>query len=36
MSKVTNRRNMYWYRGEAKVGDALVAEAVLGAYLPED
>jgi 3-hydroxyacyl-[acyl-carrier-protein] dehydratase len=36
MNKVTHRRNMWWYRGEAKVGDALVAEAVLGAYLPED
>jgi 3-hydroxyacyl-[acyl-carrier-protein] dehydratase len=36
MSKVAHRRNIWWYRGEAKVGDALVAEAVLGAYLPED
>ena len=36
MSKVSRRRNMWWYRGEAKVGDALVAEAVLGAYLSED
>ncbi len=36
MSKVAHRRNMWWYRGEAKVGDALVAEAVLGAYLPGD
>ena len=36
MSKVAHRRNMWWYRGEAKVGDRLVAEAVLGAYLPED
>jgi 3-hydroxyacyl-[acyl-carrier-protein] dehydratase len=36
MSKVSHRRNMWWYRGEAKVGDALVAEAVLGAYLTED
>jgi 3-hydroxyacyl-[acyl-carrier-protein] dehydratase len=36
MSKVARRRNMWWYRGEAKVGDALVAEAVLGAYLSED
>jgi len=33
--KVAQRRNMWWYRGEAKVGDALVAEAVLGAYMPE-
>jgi 3-hydroxyacyl-[acyl-carrier-protein] dehydratase len=36
MSKVAHRRNMWWYRGEAKVGDAVVAEAVLGAYLPGD
>jgi 3-hydroxyacyl-[acyl-carrier-protein] dehydratase len=36
MSKVARRRNMWWYRGEAKVGGALVAEAVLGAYLSED
>jgi 3-hydroxyacyl-[acyl-carrier-protein] dehydratase len=36
MSKVAHRRNIWWYRGEAKVGDAVVAEAVLGAYLPED
>jgi 3-hydroxyacyl-[acyl-carrier-protein] dehydratase len=36
MNKVSRRRNMWWYRGEAKVGDALVAEAVLGAYLSED
>ena len=36
MSKVANRRNMWWYRGEAKVGDALVAEAVLGAYMVEE
>jgi 3-hydroxyacyl-[acyl-carrier-protein] dehydratase len=36
MSKVAHRRNMWWYRGEAKVGDIVVAEAVLGAYLPGD
>jgi 3-hydroxyacyl-[acyl-carrier-protein] dehydratase len=36
VNKVAHRRNMWWYRGEAKVGDALVAEAVLGAYLTED
>jgi 3-hydroxyacyl-[acyl-carrier-protein] dehydratase len=36
MQKVAHRRNMWWYRGEAKVGDVLVAEAVLGAYLGED
>jgi 3-hydroxyacyl-[acyl-carrier-protein] dehydratase len=36
MDKVARRRNMWWYRGEAKAGDVLIAEAVLGAYLPED
>ncbi len=36
MSKTAHRRNMWWYRGEAKIGDAIVAEAVLGAYLPGD
>jgi 3-hydroxyacyl-[acyl-carrier-protein] dehydratase len=36
MTKVAHRKNMWWYRGEAKVGDALVAEAVLGAYLTEE
>jgi 3-hydroxyacyl-[acyl-carrier-protein] dehydratase len=36
MTKSAHRRNMWWYRGEAKVGDALVAEAVLGAYLVEE
>jgi 3-hydroxyacyl-[acyl-carrier-protein] dehydratase len=35
VTKVAHRRNMWWYRAEAKVGDALVAEAVLGAYLTE-
>jgi 3-hydroxyacyl-[acyl-carrier-protein] dehydratase len=36
MTKSAHRRNMWWYRGEAKVGDAIVAEAVLGAYLVEE
>jgi hypothetical protein len=30
------RRNMWWYRGEAKVGDVLVAEAELSAYLVKE
>jgi 3-hydroxyacyl-[acyl-carrier-protein] dehydratase len=34
VEKLAQRRNMYWYRGEAKVGSVLVAEAELGAYLP--
>ncbi len=36
VDKVARRRNMWWYRGEAKVGSVLVAEATLGAYLTED
>ncbi|MEJ2625820.1 MAG: 3-hydroxyacyl-ACP dehydratase FabZ [Pseudolabrys sp.] len=30
-----NRRNMWWYIGEAKVGDRVVAEAEVGAMLLE-
>jgi 3-hydroxyacyl-[acyl-carrier-protein] dehydratase len=33
MTKISNRRNMWWYRGEAKVAGALVAEAEVGAML---
>ncbi len=33
MTKLNNRRNMWWYRGEAKVAGALVAEAEVGAML---
>ena len=33
VDKVAKRRNMWWYRGEAKVGSVLVAEAELGACL---
>ena len=33
MSKLHHRRNMWWYRGEAKVAGALVAEAEVGAML---
>ena len=36
MQKIARRRHMWWYRGEAKVDGALVAEAELGAYLTED
>jgi 3-hydroxyacyl-[acyl-carrier-protein] dehydratase len=36
VDKVAHRGNMWWYRGEAKIGSVLVAEAVLGAYVPED
>ncbi|MEP9366944.1 3-hydroxyacyl-ACP dehydratase FabZ [Xanthobacter sp. VNH20] len=33
MTKISRRRNMWWYRGEAKVGGELVAEARLGAMI---
>ena len=33
MRKLSNRRNMWWYRGEAKVAGTLVAEAEVGAML---
>ena len=33
MQKLNNRRNMWWYRGEAKVAGALVAEAEVSAML---
>jgi 3-hydroxyacyl-[acyl-carrier-protein] dehydratase len=36
VDKVAHRRNMWWYRGEAKVGGVLVAEAILGASLAEE
>jgi 3-hydroxyacyl-[acyl-carrier-protein] dehydratase len=33
MRKLNHRRNMWWYRGEAKVDGTLVAEAEVGAML---
>jgi len=33
VDKLSRRRDMWWYRGEAKVGGVLVAEAEVGAYL---
>jgi 3-hydroxyacyl-[acyl-carrier-protein] dehydratase len=35
VNKIAHRRNMWWYRGEAKVGDALIAEAEVGAVISE-
>ena len=35
MTKIRQRKNMWWYRGEAKVAGALVAEAEVGAMLVE-
>jgi 3-hydroxyacyl-[acyl-carrier-protein] dehydratase len=36
VDKLAHRRNMWWYRAEAKVGDALIAEAEVGAVIFED
>ena len=33
MTKLNNRRNMWWYRGEARVDDVLVCEAEISAML---
>jgi 3-hydroxyacyl-[acyl-carrier-protein] dehydratase len=33
MKKLNNRRNIWWYRGEAKVGGNLVAEAEISAMV---
>ena len=33
MNKISHRRNMWWYRGEAKVAGQIVAEAEVGAML---
>jgi 3-hydroxyacyl-[acyl-carrier-protein] dehydratase len=35
VKKTANRRMMWWYRAEAKVGSALVAEAEVGAMIAE-
>jgi 3-hydroxyacyl-[acyl-carrier-protein] dehydratase len=35
VTKVAHRRNMWWYRAEAKVDDALIAEAEVGAIIAE-
>jgi 3-hydroxyacyl-[acyl-carrier-protein] dehydratase len=36
VDKIAKRRNIWWYRGEAKVGSVLVAEAELGACLADE
>ena len=33
MTKISSRKNMWWYRGEAKVDDTLVAEAEISAMM---
>jgi 3-hydroxyacyl-[acyl-carrier-protein] dehydratase len=35
VNKIAHRRNMWWYRAEAKVGDFLIAEAEVGAVITE-
>jgi 3-hydroxyacyl-[acyl-carrier-protein] dehydratase len=35
MTKVSQRRTMWWFRGEAKVGGQMVAEAVVGALIAD-
>ncbi|MDQ0469305.1 3-hydroxyacyl-ACP dehydratase FabZ [Labrys wisconsinensis] len=36
MTKLKSRRNMWWYRGEAKVDGAVAAEAIVSAMLVEN
>jgi 3-hydroxyacyl-[acyl-carrier-protein] dehydratase len=35
VNKMAHRRNMWWYRAEAKVDDFLIAEAEVGAIITE-
>jgi 3-hydroxyacyl-[acyl-carrier-protein] dehydratase len=35
VNKIAHRRNMWWFRGEAKVDGALIAEAEVGAVITE-
>jgi len=35
VNKIAHRRNMWWYRAEAKVDDFLIAEAEVGAVISE-
>ena len=35
VKKIAHRRNMWWYRAEAKVGGNLIAEAEVGAVIAE-
>jgi 3-hydroxyacyl-[acyl-carrier-protein] dehydratase len=35
VDKIAHRRNMWWYRALAKVGDTLIAEAELGAVIED-
>ena len=35
VNKIAHRRNMWWYRAEARVDDVLIAEAEVGAVITE-
>jgi 3-hydroxyacyl-[acyl-carrier-protein] dehydratase len=35
MTRISRRKNMWWYRGEAKVDGAIVAQAELGAMISD-
>jgi 3-hydroxyacyl-[acyl-carrier-protein] dehydratase len=35
VNKIAHRRNMWWYRAEAKIGGTLIAEAEVGAIITE-
>ena len=35
MDRIKRRKNMWWFRGEAKVDGEIVAEAELGAMIAE-
>ena len=35
MTKIAQRKSMWWYRGEAKVAGEIVAEAELGAMISD-
>jgi 3-hydroxyacyl-[acyl-carrier-protein] dehydratase len=35
MTKIAYRRNMWWFRGEAKVAGQIVAEAEVGAMIAD-
>jgi 3-hydroxyacyl-[acyl-carrier-protein] dehydratase len=35
VNKLSHRRNMWWYRAEARVGEVLIAEAEVGAAITE-
>jgi len=36
VNKIAHKRNMWWYRAEAKVGSTLIAEAEVGAIISEE